>query len=412
MPIQAIGVDRPGSFWAISESTMSKPSPSALSRSAFGPSQKDIANALGIAQTTVALALNPKYQDRFAASTVEMIMQKANEMGYRPKRFAQIMRGGRSRMIGILSQGEFHQINQARLGSIINKVLERGFTPIIASTGWFKGDIVKTIDYLRDQMVEGMIVANLGAVIQLPSSIDSLPKISFSELTLQPDLSIFDCDVGWAFRELTRHHLATGSRNLVLLMNQRHTTVNPSYPMLTPFGARVRAFTAAIQEAGGVVEDDSVGLDLAQLLELPPRPRRRRAGAIRGRIVAREWSWSNPIEVGREVAKELLGGASKDRPDSILGSNDEIALGVMRTAQQLGFRIPHDLRLSGYDDDVTSQYLTPSLTSAEVPLHEIVDEAMADLVEQIEHPGRPRQFIRRIYKPYLRIRESTLLSPA
>lgn len=387
----------------MSELSSSNASPQSL----FGPSQKDIAKALGIAQTTVALALNPKYQDRFAASTVEMITQKANEMGYRPKRFAQIMRGGRSRMIGILSVSEYHQINRTQLGCIINEVLERGFTPITACTRWFKGDVEKTVNYLRDQMVEGIIAVNLGAAIRLPASIDSMPKISFSELASEPGEAIFNCDIEWAFRELTRHHLSTGSRHLLLLLNQRDKELNKVRGLEGTLGARIAAFVEVIREAGGSIEGEVAGLDVNGLLGLPPRPKRLPAGTIRGRILAPVWQWSGPMEVGFQMGRQLLAGPRRSRPDSILGSNDAIALGVMRAAKQLGIDIPGELRLSGYDDDETSQYLLPSLTSVEIPLHEIVAEAVTELLDQIENRGRKRTVL---IKPRLVIRESTVAS--
>ena len=72
--------------------------------------QKDIAEALGYAQSTVATALSPGSRHKLSPDIVERIQKYADKIGYRPQRFAQILKGKKSRgRICHQSPGQFAQ---------------------------------------------------------------------------------------------------------------------------------------------------------------------------------------------------------------------------------------------------------------------------------------------------------------
>src|SRR5690606_37878671 len=123
--------------------------------SAFGPTQKEIGEALGVAQTTVALALNPKYSKRYAPETVERIRKKAEEMGYRPRKFAQIMRSNRSYVIGVLVNAGAYEASRSKLVEMINVLRERNYATVVADIAWFNGNSQEALSYLLDQSIEG-----------------------------------------------------------------------------------------------------------------------------------------------------------------------------------------------------------------------------------------------------------------
>lgn len=67
------------------------------------------------------------------------------------------------------------------------------------------------------------------------------------------------------------------------------------------------------------------------------------------------------VESGAEAARQLLG--SERPPTAILASSDAEAFGVIRVAQELGYRIPDDLSVVGFDDIPEASYLSPGLTT-------------------------------------------------
>lgn len=68
-------------------------------------------------------------------------------------------------------------------------------------------------------------------------------------------------------------------------------------------------------------------------------------------------------------------------PTAVLAANDLTAIGVMLRASEMGFRIPEDLSVVGYDDISPLQYVRPALTTVWQPKYEM-GRAAADLLIQ------------------------------
>ena len=48
-----------------------------------------------------------------------------------------------------------------------------------------------------------------------------------------------------------------------------------------------------------------------------------------------------------------------------------MAVGVMIAFRDSGIRVPHDIALAGFDDIPTARYVTPPLTTVNVPIAEL-----------------------------------------
>lgn len=72
------------------------------------------------------------------------------------------------------------------------------------------------------------------------------------------------------------------------------------------------------------------------------------------------------VEAGRRAGRQLLAGAL---PDVIVASNDELALGVLDAAAEVGVRVPRDLAVTGWDDVMASRWA--GLTTVRQPMREL-----------------------------------------
>jgi LacI family transcriptional regulator len=72
-----------------------------------------------------------------------------------------------------------------------------------------------------------------------------------------------------------------------------------------------------------------------------------------------------------------------DRPTGIVAVNDWAAVGVMSVARDLGFRIPDDLSVIGYNDDQLASLLPVPLSSIHLPLEQIGRGTVDLLVAQL-----------------------------
>jgi LacI family transcriptional regulator len=69
-------------------------------------------------------------------------------------------------------------------------------------------------------------------------------------------------------------------------------------------------------------------------------------------------------EEGERIASSVLLDAHT--PDAVVAYNDLLALGLLSEARALGFRVPQQVSIAGFDNIAYGRYVTPSLTSVDV----------------------------------------------
>ncbi|MBN2103904.1 LacI family DNA-binding transcriptional regulator [bacterium] len=72
-------------------------------------------------------------------------------------------------------------------------------------------------------------------------------------------------------------------------------------------------------------------------------------------------------------------------PEAIFTFNDPVAIGIYDSAKESGLRIPEDIGVIGFADNIISQYLSPPLTTVRQPAVEIGRRAMSVLLDQIQN---------------------------
>jgi LacI family transcriptional regulator/LacI family repressor for deo operon, udp, cdd, tsx, nupC, and nupG len=76
---------------------------------------------------------------------------------------------------------------------------------------------------------------------------------------------------------------------------------------------------------------------------------------------------------------------SKNRPDGVFTMTDTIGIEVLKTAKNLGIKIPEDLGIIGFSDHIVSRYISPSLSTIRQPTMEIGMEAAKGLINLIDN---------------------------
>lgn len=90
-------------------------------------------------------------------------------------------------------------------------------------------------------------------------------------------------------------------------------------------------------------------------------------------------------ELGRVGVRELL---SRDNPPTaILCGNDMYALGSYAGARDLGYEVPRDLSIVGFDDIFMAEIVQPPLTTIRQPVAAMAEQIVRLLINHVE--GRP-----------------------
>ena len=108
------------------------------------------------------------------------------------------------------------------------------------------------------------------------------------------------------------------------------------------------------------------------------------------------------LERHRHSGRKLEGCA--ELPFTALAAaSDEMAMGAIKALQDLGYRVPHDVSVTGFDDLPFATYVNPPLTTVHQPIRSVGRVAAEMLIEQLE--GKPSRQV--ILPVELVIRNST-----
>ena len=93
-----------------------------------------------------------------------------------------------------------------------------------------------------------------------------------------------------------------------------------------------------------------------------------------------------------------------DLPDVFLCCNDEVAATLLQTLTRIGLRVPHDVRVTGFDDVNIAYLTTPTLTTVQQPSRDIAQIAFSAMLERQNNASLPARHL--TIAPRLVIRQS------
>lgn len=91
-------------------------------------------------------------------------------------------------------------------------------------------------------------------------------------------------------------------------------------------------------------------------------------------------------ETGRRTFQELL--SLDKRPTAVITIDDVTALGLSLAAQELGFQIPNDVAIVGFNNTMISEYSYPGISSVDIGIFDLGYNAAKILIDQIKNPGK------------------------
>ncbi len=110
------------------------------------------------------------------------------------------------------------------------------------------------------------------------------------------------------------------------------------------------------------------------------------------------------IHCGEPTDEKFVRGIMASGATAIICANDLTAANLMRTLDALGYSIPQEIRVAGFDDVRYAELLHPALTTIHQPCVEIGNIAMQVMLERIENPKSPPRDI--LAQPNLIVRQS------
>jgi LacI family transcriptional regulator len=313
------------------------------------PKQKvtiqDIAKRAKVSISTVSRVLNDG--QTVAEAKRAAVLNAMAELNYQPNIFAQGLASGQSMTLGVLSP----YLNSPFYGDVMHGVLRglagSGYSPIYAEGNWNPTQEKQTLQTLLTRRVDGLIVLG-GAILtqELEQIREQIPLIVVGRwIPSLPDQCIYFNNFAGAY-QATRYLIEQGHRRIV------HITGILSHQ---DGQERLEGYQQALAEAG--IEPDPQFIIEGDYTE--------KSGLL-------------------AVQTLILRG----QPFSaVFAGNDQCAYGVRLGLFRLGIRVPDDISIVGFDDQASSAYVTPPLTTVRHPALEMGEAAAQAMLHLLK--GKP-----------------------
>src|SRR4051794_33160238 len=303
-----------------------------------------VARAVQVSPTTVSNAYNRPH--KLTPALRERILQAAHELGYPgPDPAARSLRRGRTGSIGLLFGEALTYVFQDPIAVEFLRGLAEGtatHNAVLQLIAALDADEQEGASLLANALVDGLVVWSLPdrhPLLRLARE-RNIPLVTHGGPRLE-GVPFVGIDDRAAARAAAEHLLQLGHRSLAVV----------SFPFGSSRGARRRDASRPGRPSYRVTRER-----LAGYRDAAPSPLDVHEVAVNSR------------DEGHRAALALL--AATPRPTAILAMSDELAVGALAAARELGLRVPGELSVVGWDDLPSARAGDPALTTIAQSLHD------------------------------------------
>lgn len=308
----------------------------------------DIAKLTGVSQSTVSLVLNNATSAKFSEATRNKVLKTAQDLGYRLSAREPLPPASGERNLIIYLADEIStsphpvvNIDGARDAAYANGKL----LAVYSTHG--NADVEKQVldAVLASPTVFGVIYATVYTrKVTLPAALSQVPTVLLNCYTSEGgQSSIVPAEVAGG-HVATEFLLRAGHRRIGFINGEHWQDAAKD---------RLKGYRTALATA-----------------DLPFAPELVRDG---------DWSSGTGFEHTLSLMRET------HPPTAIFCANDLMALGAIEALKQLGYRVPDDVSVLGYDDQEIARHTHPPLSTVVLPNYELGRWAVDTLMQEVHN---------------------------
>jgi LacI family transcriptional regulator len=338
---------------------------------------KQIAEDLGVSVVTVSKAL--RNHDDISRKTRARILERVDQLGYRPNLTARSLVTGRSSLVGLLVPDLVHPFFAEVARSLAKELRLQGLYLLICASESDPDLEREQLEHLLSRRLDAIVVAHVGddvATLEMVANSGTPLILLDREAPVEKAhfIGVNDVQVGLL---ATGHLLEAGCKRIAHLRGPNNAVGSK----------RLEGYKRALRDA---------------------------AVPFREELVFEASSGDTESSVhGYQAATQLLAG--RQPPDGIFCFSDPMAMGVMSAALAAGVSIPKQLKIVGCGNLHYDESLRISLSSVDQKSAKIGERAAGIILDQLERQRQAeesgaslmKEFTRIILRPQLVIREST-----
>ncbi len=302
---------------------------------------KDVAREAGVSIATVSRVLNDI--DVVNEDTKKKVLDAIKKLGYRPNIVARSLKTQRTKTVGILvpdiSSGFYPQI--VRGAEDVANIYD--YNVILCNSDF---DSEKEKEYLRvlkEKMVDGVIYMSSSLQEETLDIINELNLMTVLVETKDKEESLpsVTIDNTKASKEATNYLLNKGLSKIAF--------VGAKNDNMNAWGERYVGYKEALSDKGIAIDESLVYF-----------------GGLK-------------VKNGYEAVEYF----EKDNKayDAVICASDEIAMGVINALRERGKKVPEDVSVVGFNDNIMSSVFYPKITTIKQPSYDMGSVAMRMLIK-------------------------------
>ncbi len=307
---------------------------------------QEVANKAGVSKATVSRVLSGK--GYVSEATKDQVYKAIEEAGYRPNLLARNLATNKSQCIGLVVTNTLYNGNyfSELISQAAQKLEDNGRQLILVDGKHSAEEEREAIQFLLDLQCDAVIIYPRFLSIDVMDDIIEQHKqpIMVVNRRLRKNQShCICCDHKGASYNATKHLIEQGHRDIAFITGSLDSPT-------------------AIERLSGYKEALS-----QHHIELQDRL-----------ILKGKWTPAS----GAAAIESLLN--DKITFSAVLASNDDMAIGAIKTLTDAGIAIPDTVSVIGFDNVPTAPYLTPSLSSVKDPVSDMISEVINRLISMLD----------------------------
>lgn len=320
----------------------------------------DVARLAGVSHQTVSRVLND--QPNVRPATRQRVEEAIRQLHYVPSQAARSLVTRRSRMVGVVTTGLPDFVPACLLHHIGELVRASMYDVLSVNVNdSSEAELRFGAELLIRQSVEAIILIapTMGGADTLNPLDLGVPAISIGE-GAHGQATILAGDNYRGARRAVSHLFELGHRDIRMISGPKSSPVAE---------ARALGWRDQLEDLG--------------ILPSPPE----------------HGDWSS--ESGYVAGQRMLADGV---PHAVFAANDQMALGFLHAAAELGQRVPDDIGVVGFDDIPEAAHFQPPLTTLRQDNRGLSEDAVRTVISMIQDPETAVELPRRV--PELVVRDS------
>jgi DNA-binding LacI/PurR family transcriptional regulator len=325
------------------------------------PTLHDVARLAKVSHQTVSRVINDS--PHVADQTRERVLEVVRRLNYRPNRVARSLITGRSQTLQVIN---FDANYLTPLPPIITKANEHGYQVSVSTMRHPSSpdELRRFFDDVTSRIVDGFLLFAMDFKVDVQVLNRLCRGIPYVQLGTDPDPAIpaviFDQKLG--MQQVMQHLFDLGHREIAEVSG-----------LFSQVDARIR---------------HAAYLEMMEKMGVEPGP----------------WFEGNfTVAGGYEQTCNVL---NSGRPfTALVCGNDQMALGALRAIHEAGLKVPEDVSVVGFDDEIIVSFFEPPLTTVRQDFHQQAHLGIEYLIQLIDDPTTTR--CHKVIAPELVIRQST-----